>query len=114
MHYHYLEFGKNLIGVTHGDRIKLEDLNGIMSVDAAEDWGRTEHRYWYTGHIHHRKILELRGCLVESFRSLVARDAYTDSHGFRSGRDMYCIVLDKDHGEIERHRVDISMLRKAA
>lgn len=109
----YRRFGRNLIGVTHGDRIKLEDLNGVMSVDAAEDWGKTQHRYWYTGHIHHRKILELRGCIVESFRSLVARDVYTDSHGFRSGRDMYCIVLDKDHGEIERHRVDISMLKAA-
>jgi len=109
----YHRFGKCLIGVTHGDRIKLEDLNGVMAVDAAEDWGKTEHRYWYTGHIHHRKMLELRGCVVESFRSLVAKDAYADSHGYRAGRDMCCIVLDKDHGEVERHRIDISMLKAA-
>jgi len=32
------------------------------------------------------------------------------TQGYRSGRDMYCIVLHEQHGEIERHRVDVGAL----
>ncbi len=38
-------------------------------------------------------------------------DAYAIGAGYRSGRDMNAIVLDKDHGEVERHRVDVSQLK---
>lgn len=62
--YHYHRFGDVLLGVTHGDKIKPEKLGEIMSVDRQEDWGKTKFRYWYTGHIHNRKVYELPGCMV--------------------------------------------------
>jgi hypothetical protein len=108
--FHYRRFGLSLVGVTHGDTVKLSDLGGIMATDRPEDWGATRHRYWYTGHIHHKSRLELPGCTVESFRTLAAKDSYHTAHGYRAGRDMECIVLDRDYGEIERHRVDIAAL----
>ena len=108
--YHYFRFGKNLIGVTHGDTVKPEALGPIMATDRAKDWGETEFRYWYTGHIHTRKVFELPGVITESFRTLAARDAWTAGSGYRAGRDMTAIVLDKDYGEVERHRIDIAML----
>jgi hypothetical protein len=108
--FHYHRFGKNLIGVTHGDGPKPEQLGPIMATDRAQDWGQTEHRYWYTGHIHHRKVVEMAGCTAESFRTLAARDAWTAGSGYRSGRDMCSIVLHKEYGEVERHRIDIAML----
>jgi hypothetical protein len=110
--FHYYRFGKNLIGVTHGDSTKFEALGPIMAHDRAADWGETLHRYWYTGHVHHRRVLELVGCTAESFRTLAARDAWHAGSGYRSGRDMSSIVLDREHGEIERHRVDITVLDK--
>lgn len=110
--FHYYRFGKNLIGVTHGDGTKMDALGELMATDRPQDWGDTEFRYWYTGHIHHRKALELRGCIVESFRTLAARDAWTAGKGYRSGRDMTAIVLDKEYGEVQRHRIDIAMLEK--
>lgn len=110
--FHYYRFGKNLIGVTHGDATKMEALGPIMATDRKADWGETDHRYWFTGHIHHRKAIELAGCTVESFRTLAARDAWTAGKGYRSGRDMHAIVLDQDHGEVQRHRIDITMLEK--
>lgn len=109
--YWYYRFGKNLIGATHGDKGRLENLGEIMATDAKEDWGQTDFRYWYTGHIHTRKILELRGCMVESFRTLAPADSFNHGQGYRSGRDIQCIVLHKDYGEVERHRVDISMIK---
>lgn len=108
--FHYHEFGKNLIGVTHGDTVKPDRLSGIMATDRPQEWGRTVHRYWYTGHVHTRQVFELAGCSVESFRTLAARDAWSAGAGYRSGRDMQMIALHREHGEVSRARIDISIL----
>jgi hypothetical protein len=108
--FHYYRFHDILIGVTHGDTVKPDKLGGIMATDKPEDWGATKRRYWYTGHIHTRNVFEVPGCEVESFRTLAGKDAWTASMGYRSGRDMYCIVHHKNYGEIARNRKDILML----
>ena len=107
----YMEFGTTLIGSTHGDTVKLPDLPGIMAADVPELWGRTKHRYWYTGHIHTKSVQEKHGVIVESFRTLAAKDAWTHSSGYRSGRDMQAIIIHDKYGEVERHRVDILRAR---
>lgn len=108
--FHYHRFGKNLIGVTHGDMTKPDALGGIMATDRPEDWGGTRFRYWLTGHVHNRRVFELPGCLVESFRTLAGKDSWTASSGYRAGRDMQSIVLHREYGERERHHIDISAL----
>jgi hypothetical protein len=50
----YYRHGVNLIGVTHGDRIKPADLPTIMAVERPSDWSETHTRLWFTGHLHHR------------------------------------------------------------
>ena len=109
--FHYVEFGKSLIGVTHGDTVKHADLGSLMATDKPFEWGNTEYRYWYVGHIHNSRKTELRGCTVESFRTLAAKDAWHAGKGYRSGRDMNAIVIHKDFGEIARYRCDIRMAR---
>lgn len=109
-HYHYHRFGKNLIGITHGDMTKPDNLGGIMATDRPEDWGQTKFRYWLTGHVHNRRVFELPGCLVESFRTLAGKDSWTAASGYRAGRDMQSIVLHREYGERERHHIDISAL----
>lgn len=110
----FYRFGSVLIGSTHGDTCKHEALPGIMACDRAEDWGVTKHRYWYTGHVHSQNVREFPGVVCESFRTLAAKDSYAAGHGYRAGRDMVCIVHHKDHGEIERHRCDVGMIKLAA
>jgi transposase-like protein len=107
----YRQFGKNLIGVTHGHTAKAEKLGEIMSVDCKDLWSGTEHRYWYTGHIHHQSVKEFSNCVVETFRTLAGKDAWHSASGYRSGRDMKCITLHKDFGEISRNTVSLSMVR---
>lgn len=106
----YYEFGANLIGSTHGDTIKGKDMMGVMAADKAEAWGRTKHRAWYVGHVHHHDSKEHAGGVVEYFRTLAAKDAWHAGQGYRAGRDMRLIVLHREHGEIERHRCDVGML----
>jgi hypothetical protein len=109
----YHQFGKNLIGSTHGDTIKGSDMLPIMAADVPEMWGETTHRMWFVGHVHHQDLKEYRGGTVEYFRTLAARDAWHAGQGYRAGRDMRLIVLHREHGEIERHRADIGMLEAA-
>ena len=106
----YYRFDKVLIGVAHGDTCKTDKLPALMACDRPEDWGATQFRYYYHGHIHHDSVKELPGCMVESFRTLAAKDAWHTGAGYRSGRDMRCVVHHKKFGEIERHRCDVAML----
>lgn len=110
----FFRFGRVLIGATHGDTCKTDKLPSIMAYDRAEDWGQTRYRYFYHGHIHHDSVKEFPGCMVESFRTLAARDAWHTSSGYRSGRDMKMIVHHREFGEVERHRIDIAQLEAAA
>jgi len=107
----FYRFGKVLLGSTHGDSVKPEKLPAIMADEVAEDWGASEHRYWYTGHIHTKNKIEFRGCVWESFRTLAGRDAWHAKMGYKAGRDLYAIIHHKDFGEVMRHRVDIRMLK---
>ena len=108
----FYKFGKNLIGVTHGDTCKLTDLPEIMAHDATEYWSDTEFRYWYIGHVHHMQKKEFRTCVVESFGTLAAKDAWHSASGYRSQRQIKYKVLHKDYGEIQEGTVNIKMIEK--
>jgi hypothetical protein len=112
--YIYIRHGKNLFGFAHGDGAKTEQLPGVMAADRAEDWGETEFRVWHTGHIHHLTRKEFPGCLVESHRTLAARDYWHASKGYRSGQSLSCITYHDEFGEITRSTVDIKLVRSAA
>ena len=109
----YYQFGQNLLGSTHGDTIKGPAMVSVMAADKPVEWGATKYRAWYVGHIHHQDVKEYPGGVVEYFRTLAARDAWHAGQGYRAGRDMRCIVLHKEFGEIERHRCDVAMLKAA-
>lgn len=108
--FHYYRFGANLIGIHHGDTVKMKDLPLLMAHDRAADWGETEHRFWWTGHVHHDATQEFPGVKCESFRVLAAKDAWHSEKGYRSKRDMKAIVLHREHGEVARHTFNPDML----
>ncbi len=112
--YFYRRFGKNLIGITHGDKTKMDALPSIMATDRAVEWGETRHRYWWTGHIHHTKHQEYRGCFVEAFNTLAASDAWHHESGYRSARQMQRIDVDSEYGIYNRGIASIGMIRDAA
>lgn len=108
--FHYYRFGKVLIGVTHGDKVKKQDLGPIMATDRAQDWGETTHRFWLLGHVHHDVVKEMIGVTLESFRTLAGKDAWHHGQGYRAGRDMKMDVYHKEYGRINRHIVGIDQL----
>lgn len=110
--FQYCRFGKNLIGSHHGHTCKMDKLPSVMACDRAKEWGETEYRYWLTGHIHHDSKKEFPGCIVESFRTLAAKDNYAMGGGWRSGRDTKVIVYHKEYGEVERHTISLSQMNQ--
>lgn len=106
----YFRHGKVLIGVHHGHTCKPDKLPGVMATDRARDWGETEFRYWWGGHVHHESRREFPGVMFESFNTLAAKDAYAAAGGWRSGRNMKCIVFHDQFGEVARHTVHPAML----
>jgi hypothetical protein len=109
--FNYIEHGKCLIGTHHGHTCKAERLPGVMATDQAQAWGRTEHRYWYLGHVHHQSVKEFAGCSVESFNTLTAKDAWAAFGGYRARQNMKCIVMHSEFGEVSRHTVSPEMLK---
>lgn len=108
--FHYFEHGKCLVGCHHGHTCKPDRLPGVMAADQAEAWGRTVHRYWYLGHVHHQSVREFAGVVVESFNTLTAKDAYAAFGGYRARQNMKCIVLHDEHGEVARFTIHPDML----
>ncbi len=107
----YYTFGSVLIGSTHGDTAKPEKLPQIMAADRPEEWGKSEFRYWYTGHIHNKQSMEFPGVMWESFRTLAGKDAWHFGSGYRAGRDMSCIIHHKEYGEIGRNTASLKLVR---
>lgn len=108
--YKFYRFGRVLIGAHHGHGAKSNDLPLLMAADRPEDWGSTEFRHWMCGHIHHWTAKEHPGVVVETFRTLAGKDAWHAGKGYRSRRDMNCIVFHAKYGEIQRIKCDITRL----
>ena len=101
--YHYYQFGKNLIGSHHGDKIKnLQQLPLVMASDRPFEWGQTKHRLFLTGHVHKDMVMDLPGARVESVRILPPVDAYAHESGYRSYREMKMLKLNTEYGEVAR------------
>ena len=108
----YKVWGRNLVGATHGDTVKFNQLSGVMAVDRAKDWGDTEHRFWYVGHVHHTSRIETYGVTIETFRTLASGDAWHHAKGYRSNHDMNRITLHAQDGEVARATVNSKALAR--
>lgn len=104
-----LRFGKVLLTSTHGDNVKPENTPGVVASRWSEDWGQTEFRYCYLGHIHNKKVGggENAGLLWETFQTLSPKDEWGYRMGFISGRSMVAITHHKNKGEHMRHTVSV-------
>ena len=102
-HRKYYAYGTNLIGTTHGDGAKQLDLGALMSVEAKEYWSTSEHRYFYTHHIHHKISKEYINVSVESLRSPSGADSWHHRNGYQhASKAVEGFIHSKKHGQIAR------------
>lgn len=102
-HRKYFTYGTNLIGTTHGDGAKEQDLPLLMAHEAPEAWAKCKHRYIYTHHIHHKKSKDYMGVCVEALRSPSGTDSWHHRNGYQhSPKAIEGYIHHPEHGQICR------------
>ena len=95
----YVHYGNNLLGFIHGDEAK--NLEELMACEQRELWGKCEHHVWFHGHLHHRKVLESKGCLIIQLPSLAGHDRYHARQGYTTSKaGLAAHLIDKQKGLI--------------
>lgn len=103
----FRRYGKVLLGATHGDKTKMDQMPLLMAVDRPEDWAASTRRRVFTGHIHHERLKEIGGVIVESLRSPVAKDAYHSFAGYRAGRSVYSYTFWTDGSRMAKMEFEL-------
>ena len=94
----YIRYGRNLIGFSHGEDERRR-IDGLMQVESAEDWGKTDWREMHMGHLHTEQTVEKNGIIFRRIASITAPDAWTGNKGYiGTVRRAQAFVWDKDAG----------------
>ena len=101
-HRKYTMYGNSLIGTTHGDGAKQNDLGMLMSMEAKDMWSKAKHRYFYTHHVHHKTAKDLINVTVESLRSPAPSDSWHHRNGYLSPKAIEGFIHSKMHGQVAR------------
>jgi len=96
------KYHNNLIGTTHGDGAKLQDLPLLMAVEFSNEWANTKHRYVYTHHVHHKTSKDYAGITIESLRSPSGTDSWHHRNGYLSIKAIEGFLHCKHNGQIAR------------
>ena len=106
--FHYLQYGKWLIGVHHGDKVKAQKLASIMPRDMPDAWAETTHRMWAVGHFHHAHELECdNSVIVRKFGTLAPPDSWHSGQGYASAHVMEMIVFKRGGGKMLSYNYEI-------
>lgn len=89
----YFKYGQNLIGFTHGENIKMDQLPLIMAVEQPQHFAETSERIWLTGHVHHLQTKEFPGVSVRSLRGLADTDKWHFDNGFIGAKKQGSVML---------------------
>ena len=104
-HRKYYRYGSNLIGSTHGDGAKPQDLPMLMAIEAKDMWADTNHKYVFSHHLHHKISKDyVGGVTVESLRSPSGTDSWHHRNGYGVGgvKAVEGFIHHKDFGQVAR------------
>lgn len=101
-HRKYFVYHDNLIGTTHGDGAKQQDLPMLMA-NESNAWTNCKHRYFYIHHFHHKISKDYMSVCVESLRSPSGTDSWHHRNGYEHApKAIEGFIHDKKHGQIMR------------
>lgn len=87
----YIHWHNTLLGFTHGNEERIENLPNIMATERPGDWAASTCREWVLGHQHRSRkwstkdVDSYEGTVVRVLRSLTATDAWHHRRGYVSG-----------------------------
>jgi len=95
-------YGNNLIGTTHGDGAKTNDLALLMASES-KDWSECKRRYCYAHHVHHKVSKDFIGCTFETLRSPSGTDSWHHRQGYQHApKAIEGFLHHKEHGQVAR------------
>lgn len=99
----YYNFGKNLIGLTHGDKEKIQDLPALMLLEARDLAKNCDNFEFHLGHLHHergfvKEYVDQQSVKVRYMPSISANSAYSKSKGYLSTRKSIAVLWDENNG----------------
>jgi len=102
-HRKYFSYGKNLIGTSHGDGAKTNDLPFLMAQEAPKLWAESIHRYFFIHHYHHKLSKDFGTVCVESLRTPSGTDGWHDRNGYVGApKAVEGFLFHREHGQIAR------------
>lgn len=113
----YYRYGTTLIGLTHGDKEKIEALYGMLTTEAKQLWAETEFHEFHLGHIHRKKeiISEYHGMVTRFMRSLSGTDAWHHSKAFKGNlKGAECFLYHPEAGHIGGFNAALSSTQSQA
>lgn len=105
----YHRFGKNLVGINHGNMLKPKNAGELMCFDNESIWSETVNRYMYMGHRHADAVYTGPLCKVESFNNLAPLNAWAATAYRGPAGTMNCVTLHAEYGEINRVKYNVMM-----
>lgn len=109
--FYVFEWGKTMLGIHHGHKVKNEQMPLLFAAQFPESWGRTKRREIHCGHRHHRDEKEYNGVTVVQHPTLAARDAYAARGGWIADRAAWAMTYHKQYGAVGRVCVTPEMVR---
>jgi hypothetical protein len=101
----YSEYGSNLLGFSHGEKVNIKEIHNAFFVDVGEKAARCKHRMFFLGHLHKNMKVktstyvqqrdEFHGTTVEVCPSLTVTDSWHDENMYtgnlrRSKSYLFC------------------------
>jgi hypothetical protein len=103
LHRKAFKYGNNLIGTTHGDGAKVENLPLLLATEFPVLWSQTKHRYIYSHHIHHKQSRDFIGVTFETLRSPSSSDSWHKKNGYCGvPKAVEGYIHHKEFGQIAR------------
>ena len=108
-HRKYYQYGVNMIGTSHGDGARMENMPLLMANEQPMMWATTKYRYVYLHHIHHKQRNHFQsgkdyiGVTVEYLRSPSASDSWHYRNGYVGAKKaIEGFIHHKENGQIAR------------
>jgi hypothetical protein len=103
LHRKAFKYGNNLIGTTHGDGAKIENLPLLLATEFPILWSETKHRYIYSHHVHHKTSKDFIGVTFETLRSPSGSDSWHHKNGYTGvPKAVEGYIHHKEFGQIAR------------
>lgn len=100
----YYSYGNTLLGFTHGDKGRENELPLQMAREVPQMWAASEFREWHRGHLHKYSETKWRasesyaGVIVRTLNTLTAHDKWHTDEGYMDRRAMQAFVHHKSAG----------------